>query len=159
MSIRDFKKKRGGGGGGGLGGLENIFLNKRGARQKKFGNHWTDGITRTLHARSFFHCLIWNDTGYSARRHLCACIWRAHATNTVSFPHSFDSRLWRGGDVMRASETSPVWCGHKDVLHLNKRNPFQEKETEAAVVNGVANPSPAPALIALNIFAALIWKN
>ncbi len=27
----------------------------------------------------------------------------------------------------RASETSPVWCGHKDVLHLNKRNPFQEK--------------------------------
>ncbi len=46
------------------------------------------------------------------------------------------------------SETSPVWCGHKDVLHLNKRNPFQEKETEAAVVNGVANPSPAPTLIA-----------
>ncbi len=42
----------------------------------------------------------------------------------------------------RASETSPVWCGHKDVLHLNKRNPFQEKETEAADVNGVANPSP-----------------
>ncbi len=32
-------------------------------------------------------------------------------------------------------------------------------ETEAAVVNGVANPSPAPALIALNIFNALIWKN
>ncbi len=41
----------------------------------------------------------------------------------------------------RASETSPVCCGHKDVLH------------------GVANPSPAPALIALNIFNALIWKN
>ncbi len=59
----------------------------------------------------------------------------------------------------RASETSPVWCGHKDILHLNKRNPFQEKEKEAAVVNGVANPSPAPALIALNIFKALIWKN
>ncbi len=30
---------------------------------------------------------------------------------------------------------------------------------EAAVVNGVANPSPAPALTALNIFNALIWKN
>ncbi len=27
----------------------------------------------------------------------------------------------------RASQTSPVWCGHKDVLHLNKRSPFQEK--------------------------------
>ncbi len=27
----------------------------------------------------------------------------------------------------RASETSPVCCGHKDVLHLNKCNPFQEK--------------------------------
>ncbi len=39
VSIRDFPKKRGGGGGMGLGGLENIFLYKRGARQKKFGNH------------------------------------------------------------------------------------------------------------------------
>ncbi len=41
VSIRDFPKKKGGGGGGGmgLGGLENIFLYKRGARQKKFGNH------------------------------------------------------------------------------------------------------------------------
>ncbi len=37
---------------------------------------------------------------------------------------------------------------HKDILHLNKRYPFQEKETEAAaaVVNGVANPRPATAL-------------
>ncbi len=38
VSIRDFPKKKkkemv-------LGGLENIFLYKRGARQKKFGNHW-----------------------------------------------------------------------------------------------------------------------
>ncbi len=39
-----------------------------------------------MHARSFFCCLIWNDTSYSARRHLCACIWRARATSTVSFP-------------------------------------------------------------------------
>ncbi len=32
----------------------------------------------------------------------------------------FRARLtsaWRGGDVS-ASKTSPVWCGHKDVLHL-----------------------------------------
>ncbi len=50
----------------------------------------------------------------------------------------------------RASETSPIWCGHKDVLHLNAIL-FKKKETEAAVVNGVANPSPAPALIVLNI--------
>ncbi len=34
----------------------------------------------------------------------------------------------------------------------------RKKETEAAVVNGVANPSPAPALIALNIYNPLIWK-
>ncbi len=31
-----------------------------------------------------------------------------------------------------------------------------KKETEDAVVNGVANPSPAPALIALNIYNTLI---
>ncbi len=41
------------------------------------------------------------------------------------------ARLTRACDaeatLERASETSPVWCGHKDVLHLNKRNPFQEK--------------------------------
>ncbi len=53
-----------------------------------------------------------------------------------------------------ASETSPIWCGHKDVLHLNN-NPFQEKRDRAAVVNGLANPSPAPVL---NIFNVLIWK-
>ncbi len=38
VSIRDFPKKKGGGVDG-VGGLENIFLYKRGARQKKFGNH------------------------------------------------------------------------------------------------------------------------
>ncbi len=38
------------------------------------------------------------------------------------------TRTWRGGNVMRASETSPILCGHKDALHLNKRNPFQEKK-------------------------------
>ncbi len=34
----------------------------------------------------------------------------------------------------------------------------REKVTETAVVNEVANLSPAPALIALNIFNALNWK-
>ncbi len=34
----------------------------------------------------------------------------------------------------------------------------RENETEAAVVSVVANPSSAPALIALNIFNALNWK-
>ncbi len=109
----------------------------------------------TLHARSFFRCLIWNDTGYSARRHLCACILKS-----ARYKHCiFYTLVWLApgeeAELERASETSPVWCGHKDVLHLNKHNPW---ETGAAVVNGVANPSPAPALIALNIFNALIWK-
>ncbi len=31
--------------------------------------------------------------------------------------------------------------------------------TETAVMSGVANPSSAPALIALNIFNELNWKN
>ncbi len=35
----------------------------------------------------------------------------------------------------------------------------RKKETEAAVVSGEANTSPAPALTALNIFNALNWKN
>ncbi len=81
-------------------------------------------------------------TWIETRQHLRACIWRARATNTVSFTRSFDSRLARRRSLERASETSPIWCGHKDILHLNKRNPFREKETEEAVVNGVANPTP-----------------
>ncbi len=45
--------------------------------------------------------------------------------------------------------------------HLkSKCNSFQEKkETEAAVVSGVANLSPAPALTALNIFNAIKLEN
>ncbi len=35
----------------------------------------------------------------------------------------------------------------------------REKVTETAVLSGVAKPSSAPALIALNIFNALTWKN
>ncbi len=34
----------------------------------------------------------------------------------------------------------------------------REIVTEAAVVSAVVNPSPAPALIALNIFNALNWQ-
>ncbi len=48
----------------------------------------------------------------------------------------------------RASETSPVSCARKDVLRLNKHNSL-------AVLSGVAIHSPAPALIALNIFNVL----
>ncbi len=55
-----------------------------------------------------------------------------------------------------ASEKSSVWCGRKDILHL-KRNSCQEKKGPiAAVVSGVANPSPSPALTALNIFKGII---
>ncbi len=80
-------------------------------------------------------------------------VFEERVLRAVSFPRI----VWLEATLERTSETSPVWCGHKDVLWLNKRNPFQEKkETKAAVVNdGVANPSPAPAL---NIFYTLIWK-
>ncbi len=44
---------------------------------------------------------------------------------------SFDSCLVLGWSEC-ASETSPISCGHKDALLL-------KKETEAAVVSGVAN--------------------
>ncbi len=52
----------------------------------------------------------------------------------------------------RESENCPVWCARKEVLHLNKCNSL-------AVFSGVAKPSPATALIALNIFNPLNWKN
>lgn len=52
-----------------------------------------------------------------------------------------------------ASEKSPVLRGRKDVTHLNKNTLLDKKnETKAVVVSGVANPSAAPALTALN------WK-
>ncbi len=55
-----------------------------------------------------------------------------------------------------ASEKSPVHrCGHKGILHLNKQYLSRKNEAEAAVVSGVANPIPAPALTALNIFNAV----
>ncbi len=59
-------------------------------------------LVTTLHARSLFRALIWKDTGYSTRRHLWACNWRARAVSTVPFPHLFDSRLplkWSGARV------------------------------------------------------------
>ncbi len=43
-----------------------------------------------------------------------------------------------------------VWCGHKDILRWDKCTSFQEKKWQTSVVSAVANPSPAPALIALN---------
>ncbi len=74
---------------------------------------------------------------------ICECSWRARAGAEEN--------------LERASEKSPVWCGHKDVLRLNKGWFLsRKKETEAAVVCGVTNRSPAPAL---NIFNALNWKN
>ncbi len=50
--------------------------------------------------------------------------------NSARYEHFILSALIRyaaGAEAKLESETSPVWCGHKDVLHLNKRNPFQEK--------------------------------
>ncbi len=109
----------------------------------------TDGITRTSHARSFFR---W----YEMIQAVCTGAFVLYL-KSVCYEHGiFSALIWLapGAEAMleRASETSPIWCSHKDVLHLNKRNPFQEiKEMEAAVVNGVANPSPAPC-INLRIF-------
>ncbi len=106
----------------------------------------TDGTTRTLHAHSFFRCSIWNDTGYSACAwHLCACIWRARATSTVGYLlHACLNRAWPGGMLERVSETSPGWCGHKDVLHLNKCNPFQEERDWGSSCERVDQPQPRP---------------
>ncbi len=51
---------------------------------------------------------------------------------SACYEHSmFSALIWlvpgAEATLERASETSPVWRGHKDVLHLNKRNLFQEK--------------------------------
>ncbi len=90
----------------------------------------TDGITLTLHAHSFFGCLIWNDTQAAVRAGI-------FVLKSARYEHSiFPTLVWLapGAEAMleRASETSPVWCGHKDVLHLHKRNPFQEKRDEGS---------------------------
>ncbi len=90
----------------------------------------TDGITLTLHAHSFFGCLIWNDTQATVRAGI-------FVLKSARYEHSiFPTLVWLapGAEAMleRASETSPVWCGHKDVLHLHKRNPFQEKRDEGS---------------------------
>ncbi len=54
---------------------------------------------------------------------------------------------------LRASETSPVWCGRKDLMQLDAKT-----HTETAVMSGLANPSPLPALTALNNFNELNLK-
>ncbi len=59
----------------------------------------------------------------------------ARAASTVPFPRSWS-------EVESAPETSPVWCGSKNVLRLNKFTSCQEKKWQTAVVSGVANPSP-----------------
>ncbi len=51
---------------------------------------------------------------------------------SVRYEHSiFSALVWlvlgAEAKLERTSDMSPFWCGHKDVLHLNKRNPFQEK--------------------------------
>ncbi len=91
---------------------------------------------------------LWSETiKATAHLRLCACNWRVHAEySTVS---------WRWGEVERTSETSPVWCARKDFLWLNKCTSQQEKETEAAVVSGVANTSPAPVLILTALITTL----
>ncbi len=59
---------------------------------------------------------------------------------SARYEHSiFSALVWLApgaeAKLERASETSPVWCGHKDALHLNKHNPFQEKRDRGSCVN------------------------
>ncbi len=93
----------------------------------------------TLHARSLFRTLIRIDTGYSAS----ALVWLAPAAEVK---------------LERASETPPDWCDRKDMLWLNNAL-SRKKQTETAVMSGVANLGSAPALTALNNFNALTWKH
>ncbi len=64
----------------------------------------------------------------STRRHLCVCNWARVPTE-----HSTVSALvWLAPaaevKLKQGSEMSPVWCGRKDVLLLNKCTPCQEKK-------------------------------
>ncbi len=116
-------------------------------------------LTSTLHARSLFCALILKDAGYSVRRCLCAWYWRAHAPSTVQFPRSFDSHLalkWSWSARLKRLSFDVVvkmFCDWINAL-LVKRKSDRSNSCE-----WVANPSPAPALIALNIFNVLNWKN
>ncbi len=56
---------------------------------------------------------VWFEMIHRLQRVPATLCWRATQ-------YLFRARLtsaWRGGDVS-VSETSPVWCGHKDFLHL-----------------------------------------
>ncbi len=50
---------------------------------------------------------------------------------------------------------SPLWCGRKDVLGVYINVHFGKKMRPNRQLWVVANPSPAPALTALNIFHAV----
>ncbi len=105
----------------------------------------TDGITRTSHARSFFR---W----YEMIQAVCTGAFVLYL-KSVCYEHGiFSALIWLapGAEAMleRASETSPIWCSHKDVLHLNKRNPFQEiKRWRQQLWMGWPTLAPPPALI------------
>ncbi len=99
----------------------------------------------TLHARSLFRALIWNDTGYSTRWCTFVCA-RACATSTGPFPRSFVSRLAAWSEVeardvrlkrLQFDVVVKTFCDGINALLVKK------KETEVAAVIGMANPSPA----------------
>ncbi len=76
--------------------------------------------------------------------------WPRHCMHVVSFvlsyemiqttahagtryePSTVSALIWLAPctevKLERASESSPVWCGHKDVLRLNKCTSYQEKK-------------------------------
>ncbi len=56
---------------------------------------------------------------------------RAIVEHALRAQHRFRARLtraWRRGEVERTSEMSPIWCGRKDVLRMNKCTSCQEKK-------------------------------
>ncbi len=89
----------------------------------------TSWLNWSRHCMHVVYFALWYELiEATARRHLCACSWRARAPSTVPFPRSF--RAWCWSEVECASETSPVWFDRKNVMLLNTCTSCQEKEWE-----------------------------
>ncbi len=127
-----------------------------GSFNRLFGN-FMSYLTTTLHSRSLFHAFIWTDKGYSVCWRICVCKSTRYKHRTVS------TLVWLAPDTeVEALDARPKRLQFHVVVKtchdwINALL-LKKKETEVAAVSGVANPSPAPALTALNNFNALSWK-
>ncbi len=98
-------------------------------------------------------CNAWQDRNirfywHMAWQHLITVHWCS--TEALHHLYRFHAGLIRAWCWSVVGER--VWCARKDVLCLNKCKSL-------VVLSGVGKPSPAPALIAVNIFSALNWKH